>query len=91
MQNHEFGLSFLTLEVIVTHISQILECLINVTHTDPTRNWRGRQKEERRIEMEKRRGGRNRETKRDWKEEERNVILQSTLPWLNTLGNRVLL
>ena len=41
--------------------------------------------------MEKRRGGGNRETKRDWKEEERNVILQSTLPWLNTLGNRVLL
>ena len=78
MQDHEFGLGFLTLEVVVTHISQILECLINVTHTDPARNWRrgGKRREEEgrgreRKGEEGRREGERREEERVRKEGER--------------------
>jgi len=37
MQDHELGLCLLALEVIMTNIAQVLEGLVNVTHTDSAR------------------------------------------------------
>ena len=37
MQDHQFRLGLLTLEVLVTDLSQFLERLVDVSHTNPGR------------------------------------------------------
>jgi hypothetical protein len=36
VQDHQLGLRLLTLQVLVTDLTQLLEGLVDVTHTNPT-------------------------------------------------------
>ena len=37
MEDHELGLCLLTLQVLVTNLPQLLECLVDVSHSNPGR------------------------------------------------------